>query len=195
MDRWSGRLFNEAWYRKAPASPTQRVEAAFPFFHPLDAVAGWNALYGRRGLCQYQLVVPTSATGTVRRVVEEVVASGHVSCLNVLKRFGPADLSPMSFPCPGWTLAMDFPVRPGLDVLLRRLDELVLAAGGRVYLAKDARMSPAAVAQMYPRLGEFRATCAELDPQGRFTSDLARRLGLTAAGQGAGHREDVRVPA
>ena len=178
VNRVSGRAFNEAWFRKAPRRPRHSVEAVFPFFHPLDAVAGWNTLYGSRGLTQYQLVVPQTATGTVHDVVEEVVASGHVSCLNVLKRFGPGDPAPLSFPMPGWTLAMDFPVRPGLARLFARLDELVLAAGGRLYLAKDARVGPAALARMYPRLDEFRETRARVDASGRFVSDLARRLHL-----------------
>jgi decaprenylphospho-beta-D-ribofuranose 2-oxidase len=178
VNRVSGRAFNEVWFRKAPRVRTEAVVPAFGFFHPLDAVAEWNRVYGPRGLCQYQLVVPFGAEDVVRRVVERIAATGHVSCLNVLKRFGPGSPAPMSFPMPGWTLAVDLPVRPGLGRLLAELDALVLGAGGRVYLAKDSRLDPAALPAMYPRLAEFRAVLDRVDPQGRFVSDLSRRLGL-----------------
>jgi decaprenylphospho-beta-D-ribofuranose 2-oxidase len=96
-----------------------------------------------------------------------------------LKRFGPGDEGYLSFPMPGWTLALDFPARThGLADLLDRLDSDVIGAGGRVYLAKDSRVSPDALAAMYPRLPEFRAVRAEVDPAGALASDLSRRLGL-----------------
>jgi decaprenylphospho-beta-D-ribofuranose 2-oxidase len=101
-----------------------------------------------------------------------------VSCLNVLKRFGPGDPAPLSFPTAGWTLAVDIPVGPGLAGLFDALDELVLDAGGRVYLAKDARLPAAALDRMYPRLDEFRTVRRRVDPDGLFRSDLARRLDL-----------------
>lgn len=176
VNRASGRLFNEVWFLHAPRRPTRSVEPAFGFFHPLDSVAQWNRVYGRRGFSQYQLVVPFGAEDVVRRVVQRIGDTGHVSCLNVLKRFGPADPSPMSFPTPGWTLAVDLAVRPGLASLLAGLDELVADAGGRVYLAKDARLPPATAARMYPRLDEFRAVLDRVDPKRVFVSDLARRL-------------------
>jgi decaprenylphospho-beta-D-ribofuranose 2-oxidase len=105
-----------------------------------------------------------------------IAATDHVSCLNVLKRFGRANPGPLSFPQPGWTLAVDLAVKPGLDLLLRRLDQLVLEAGGRVYLAKDSRLDPATAARMYPRLAEFRTVLSRVDPERVFMSDLARRL-------------------
>jgi decaprenylphospho-beta-D-ribofuranose 2-oxidase len=176
VNRYTGRAFNELWFRKAPRRPSTAVEPVFPFFHPLDAVSEWNTVYGPRGFCQYQLVVPFGAEDVVRRVVQRVADTGHVSCLNVLKRFGPGNRSPLSFPAQGWTLAMDLAVRPGLAGVLTEFDDLVAASGGRVYFAKDARVHPATAAVMYPRLHEFLAIRDKADPQGVFVSDLARRL-------------------
>jgi decaprenylphospho-beta-D-ribofuranose 2-oxidase len=178
VNRVSGRMFNELWFRKAPRHRVGEVQGAGTFFHPLDGVADWNRLYGRRGFCQYQFVVPFGAEDTVRAAMELIAASGHVSCLNVLKRFGPSGTGLMSFPTPGWTMAVDLAVRPGLDRLCDELDELVVAVGGRVYLAKDSRLRPDTLAAMYPGLATFRRVRRETDPSGTFMSDLARRLRL-----------------
>lgn len=178
VNRATGRAFSELWFRTTRAHRTSRVQPASAFFHPLDGLADWNRLYGPRGFCQYQFVVPFSAADSVRECVELIVASGHVSCLNVLKRLGPANEGLLSFPVPGWTLAADFPVREGLDQLLEALDDVVLAAGGRLYLAKDGRMSEQTLRASYPRLDDFRRIRQEVDPSGIFTSDMARRLNL-----------------
>ena len=115
----------------------------------------------------------------MRRSFELVSAARAPSFVTVLKRFGEEDPGLLSFPRAGWTLALDFPARtPGLAGLLDRLDRLVVDAGGRVYLAKDSRVPPDVLAQMYPRLPEFRQFRAGLDPEGRLASDLSRRLGL-----------------
>jgi decaprenylphospho-beta-D-ribofuranose 2-oxidase len=108
-----------------------------------------------------------------------VAAARAPSFVTVLKRFGEGDPGPLSFPAPGWTLALDFPARtPGLAGLLDSLDRLVTEAGGRVYLAKDSRVPAGVLAQMYPRLSEFAKLRAGLDPSGILASDLSRRLGL-----------------
>lgn len=178
ISRPTVRVFNEAWFRKAPTLRRGEVTDVATFFHPLDGVADWNRLYGTRGFVQYQLVVPDAAEQAMPEILELLARTGHPSFLAVLKRFGPGNAAPLSFPIAGWTLALDLPVHPGLWRLFADLDRIVLAAGGRVYLAKDSRLDAATLERMYPRLDEFRAALARLDPDRVFRSDLARRLAL-----------------
>ena len=173
------KVFNELWFRSAPRHRERELQSLGTFFHPLDGVRDWNRLYGRRGFVQYQFCVPDDAGDTVRAAVAHLAQSRVPSFLAVLKRFGSANPAPLSFPIPGWTLALDLPVGPeALPRVLDELDELVIAARGRVYLAKDARLEPATLRAMYPRLDEFLAIKSELDPDQQLTSDLARRLDL-----------------
>jgi decaprenylphospho-beta-D-ribofuranose 2-oxidase len=179
VNRYTVALANETWYRKAPKRREGEIQSIGAFFHPLDGIRNWNTVYGPAGFRQYQFVVPFGAEKVLRQILERISAARAPSFVTVLKRFGPGDDGYLSFPMPGWTLALDFPTRtPGLDGLLRRLDDQVVTAGGRVYLAKDSRVSADVLADMYPRLPDFRKLRGELDPGGQLVSDLSRRLGL-----------------
>lgn len=179
LNKLTVRAFNELWFRKAPKERRGELQSIGTFFHPLDIFAGWNRLYGPRGFVQWQCQLPFGAEAELRACVESLSGEGATSFLAVLKTLGPADPGPLSFPAPGWTLALDVPAG-SLEVaaLLRRLDHLVADAGGRAYLAKDSHLDPALVPVMYPRLDEWRDVCSSMDPQRRFRSDLGERLGL-----------------
>jgi decaprenylphospho-beta-D-ribofuranose 2-oxidase len=179
LNRRTIRLANELWYRKAPKLRVGEIQTIGQFFHPLDGISNWNRVYGPGGFRQYQYVLPFGQEEAVRRSFEMVSALPAPSFVTVLKRFGSADPGFLSFPRPGWTLALDFPARtPALLPLLDRLDRLVMEHGGRVYLAKDGHVARRAFEAMYPRVDEFRKIRAEIDPDGILASDLSRRLGL-----------------
>jgi decaprenylphospho-beta-D-ribofuranose 2-oxidase len=181
LGRTSMRAFN-AVYHAANRDGEGRLVDAGSFFYPLDASRSWNRMYGPRGFVQYQFVLPgAAARDGLRTVLERLSASPHPGFLAVLKRMGAAGQGMLSFPREGWTLAVDLPVAPGLDGLLRALDRAVLDHGGRVYLAKDASLDPATFAAMYPAAERFREVKRRLDPEGRWSSSLARRVGLVEA--------------
>jgi decaprenylphospho-beta-D-ribofuranose 2-oxidase len=179
LNKWSIKAFNEAWYRKAPAKRHVGIESIPAFFHPLDGVNKWNRLYGKQGFIQYQFIVPLDRTDVLRKVIETFSSAGVASFLAVLKRMGPQNLAPMSFPTEGWTLTLDMAAGiKGLAELLATVDTMVLDAGGRHYLAKDSHVAPTAVRRGYPRLEEWKQTRDEMDPMRVWRSDLSRRLGL-----------------
>ena len=149
------------------------------FLYPLDKIAYWNRGYGRRGFTQYQFVIPfADGHRHMRAILEAILSSGELPFLNVLKRFGKESEGVLSFPRAGYTLAIDFPIRTNTVSLLRRLDAMVCDAGGRVYLGKDSYLEAEMFRRMYPAVEGWLATKAKYDPEGVFTSDLGRRLGL-----------------
>jgi len=179
LNRMTGKIFSELWYRKSPTR-FGAIQNITQFLHPLDVLGEWNRGYGPRGFLQYQFVVPLDRGDVVRTVLERMTAARQVSALNVLKRFGEGNRAPLSFPKPGWTLCVDIPVGPGAGPLCDELDEIVLDAGGRHYLAKESRTSAEATRRGYPRLDEWRKVRDAVDPGGVFVSDLARRLELAS---------------
>jgi len=177
LNKWTVRAFNEGWYRKHPKERIGEIQRISAFFHPLDGVQEWNRIYGPSGFLQYQFQVPDAAGYLVGMALSKLREIGAPSFLTVLKRFGPGNRAPLSFPQSGWTLAADLPAGiPGLGRALDQLDALISAEGGRLYLEKDSRQSPTNFARTYPRLDEWREIRDTMDPKRVFASDLSRRL-------------------
>ena len=151
------RTFNKAYWA-LHARGLQRMRAE-RFLFPLDSLAGWNRVYGKRGFLQFQCVVPRAASASVAEMLAAIEKSGSGSFLSVLKSFGDVPSPGMlSFPRAGVTFALDFPMDGAATLaLLDRLEAIVLAAGGALYPAKDARMTPRAFLASFPRLAEFEA--------------------------------------
>lgn len=171
-------VFNEVWFRHHPKDKTV-IQSIPSFFHPLDMISGWNRVFGRAGVIQWQCQIPFGAEDVLRSVVEAMANERTPSFLAVLKTFGPQGDGHLSFPAPGWTLSVDIPATfDGLAPMLDRFDEQIVEAGGRIYLAKDGRVRPELMPAMYPRLDEWRAVQRRLDPGGHIRSDLATRLRL-----------------
>ncbi len=174
VNRFSLRPFNMAYFNRNKARQGSEIVHYEPFFYPLDNLLEWNRMYGPRGFFQYQSVVPREVgSDAVQQMLTEIAHSGEGSFLAVLKTFGNRQsVGMMSFPRPGVTLALDFPNRgERTRKLFERLDAILREAGGRIYLAKDARMPKDLFEAGYPRLEEF---LRYRDPG--ISSSLSRRL-------------------
>ncbi len=162
------KAFNFAYYNKQLSTQSESVIHFDPYFYPLDGIHNWNRGYGRRGFIQYQCVLPLSESrdGLVE-ILSKIAKSGQGSPLAVLKLFGKPDPNAiMSFPMEGYTLALDFKVNDEVFALLDQLDRVVLDRGGRLYLAKDARMSSET----------FHSSYRQKVSSGRFSSAQSERL-------------------
>jgi decaprenylphospho-beta-D-ribofuranose 2-oxidase len=190
-------LFNTLRWRRAPRSARGVPITTGENFFPLDALGSWNRLYGTGGLLQYQFVVPEQRRDALIEVLERLRAARQPMYLAVVKRFGEGSGGLLSFPMPGWTLAVDLPAAsPGLRAVLDATDELLAAVGGRVYLAKDSRLRAELLWRMYPQLERFNEIRRAIDPDGVMRSDLACRLRLAgdrqaAAGRGASRQREA----
>lgn len=178
LNSLSMRAFNELYYHLQGSRRRPFVADYESFFFPLDSIGNWNRIYGKRGFIQYQCVLPlANAYEGMKALLETLAAERRSSFLSVFKRFGEAGKGLLSFPFEGYTLTLDLPVKDSsLFTFLDRLDEIVMRYRGRVYLAKDARLKPEAFRAMYPQFDDWLAIKKRIDPNGRFDSDLARRL-------------------
>lgn len=177
LGRTAVKLFNKLYY--AAQRPGDALVGVEPYFYPLDGLLDWNRIYGRGGFVQYQCVLPLEASEAgLTRILAEIAAVGQASFLAVLKRMGRQSFGMLSFPMPGYTLALDFPATAANLALLDRLDAVTVDHGGRIYLAKDARASAATIAAGYPRLAEFREVRRRYGVDARFSSLLSDRLAL-----------------
>lgn len=169
-------LFNCLWFSK----PTRHGIVSFSkFMHPLDSFSNWNLIYGRRGFIQYQFVVPLHKEKALFEVLRIMQSFEISSFLTVLKKFGTESAGILSFPMPGWTLAIDIQANhPKLAEFCETLDQFLIEVGGRVYLTKDSMLTPSKFRAMYPRFKEWKRVKSQVDKSNLWISDQSRRLEL-----------------
>ena len=173
------RAFNALFFHRYPSMPRRRLQSPQAFFHPLDAIGKWNRLYGRSGFIQHQCVVPREAgTGPLRHLLEILRERRALSFLSVLKDCGAEGSGLLSFPKRGLSLALDIPMRgAATQELVDALNAVVIAAEGRIYLAKDALTRPEDLRAMEgERLEAWQALRSKWDPERRLRSLLSQRL-------------------
>lgn len=180
LNRLSMGAFNSLYYRRFQGDCSGVIVDYDRFFYPLDSVYKWYRMYGRQGFVQYQCVIPLETSSkALKEILDHLRCDGIPSYLVVLKRFGE-ETGIISFPRPGYTLAMDIPVSGRkLFSSLKKLDRCVLNNGGRVYLGKDACLSAESFRKMYPRYGEWLDLKQKFDPKNIFSSNLSRRLKIS----------------
>ena len=175
----TARWFNFLYYHKHPNRTNESIVDYDSFFYPLDSIHNWNRIYGARGFTQYQLVLPYDMSKEgLMKILTSISNSGRGSFLAVLKLFGKANDNLLSFPMAGYTLALDFPIIPGLFPFLNELDKIVLDYGGRLYLSKDVRMGSDMFFKSYTNAGRFKSAKLYFDKNNKLQSFQSKRLGL-----------------
>jgi decaprenylphospho-beta-D-ribofuranose 2-oxidase len=176
INNWTIKLFNSVWFNKPHGKKIQQIQK---FMHPLDRIDNWNEVYGTNGFIQYQFVIPYEKSNLLEMVITKLRDAKCGSFLTVLKSFGENSNGFISFPIKGWTLAVDLPNSgQKLSKVLREIDEIVVSAGGRVYLTKDSRLNSGLLPDMYPNLEKWKSIKKEFDPLNHWQSDQGRRLNL-----------------
>ena len=178
LNRWTMKAFNQSYFTWQSLKKDVFITDYDHFFYPLDAFHHWNRLYGKTGFLQYQCVLPLKSSYlALQKILQKVSCEGNASFLAVLKKFAPQnDL--ISFPMEGYTLALDFPMTQKALALLDELDKIVLENKGRVYLAKDARMSSKMFHQSYLKSHLFIEKKRQWDPKKQFASQQSERLNI-----------------
>lgn len=180
LNKYTMKAFNNTYYRLKEKEKAELQMDYDRYFFPLDNIGNWNKLYGRQGFLQYQFVLPhESALSGIHKVLDTISSAGKGSFLTVLKKFGNANKNLLSFPKQGFTLTLDFKKEKSLFPLLNQLDEIVRDHSGRLYLAKDARMSEEMFKSGYENWQDFVELKQKYDPGNVFSSLQSDRIGLT----------------
>lgn len=178
LNSLSVRAFNALYYWKGQRKPEQQLVDWDSYFYPLDAILGWNKIYGRLGFVQFQCVIPLKhAEQGLSELLDAIASAGAGSFLAVLKRFG-AQESRFSFPMEGYTLALDFPVNAKTLALMNELDNITLQHNGRFYLAKDSRMQRDVFRQSERRADAYQNYRQGQGASAAYSSAQSERLGL-----------------
>ncbi len=179
LNTFTVKAFNWLYYGKVKERVSKQRVDIDTFFYPLDAIGNWRRIYGKKGFTQYQFILPkeTSFDG-LKKILKTIAYSGKGSFLAVLKLYGKANDNYLSFPMEGYSLALDFKIEKGLFKLLDQLDEIVIDHGGRIYLAKDVRVSKEVFEQGYPQIDKFRELRKKYKMDEKFNSLQSRRVGI-----------------
>ena len=178
LNTWSVRAFNSIYYWLGNRKLEHQIVDIDSFFYPLDTLQNWNKIYGRRGFAQYQCVIPlANSEQALRELIGMIAEAKSGSFLAVLKRFGKQE-GRFSFPMEGYTLALDFPISRKTLKLMDKLDNITLNYGGRIYLAKDSRMSPETFKRSDPRADEYRKYREKNCAVNKYLSAQSQRLDL-----------------
>ena len=179
LNSWSIRTFNWLYYHKTRSALSQQKVDLDTFFYPLDGLAHWNRMYGKKGFIQYQFILPKSQSYQgLEAILKHISDAAKGSFLAVLKLYGKSNENWLSFPLEGYSLALDFKIEKGLFNLLESLDKIVLHYQGRIYLSKDARMSQVTFQQGYPLYQKFKQFRIEQKMYPQFQSLQSQRLGI-----------------
>lgn len=179
VNKYSVKIFNAIYYHKARQESLKREVHCNSYFYPLDSIHNWNRLYGNQGLLQYQCVIPEDdGEKGLTDILTVISRSQQGSFLAVLKAFGKENRNLLSFPCKGYTLALDFKNTTSTHKLMNELDDIVLRYGGRLYLTKDARMSEKTFKASYPTWEEFCKVREAYGADKFFNSLQSKRLGI-----------------
>lgn len=180
LNSWSIKAFNSLYYNRIQKKEKSEFVPLLSYFYPLDSIYQWNYIYGKKGFYQYQCLIPKKPDGInyLRKLFQQIVNSKTGSFLAIMKIFGKCDEPYLAFASEGYSLALDFQNQVETENLFKILDEIVLESGGRLYLTKDARMSKNMFEAGYPKFKLFKAEKKRIDPNNRFTSIQAERLGL-----------------
>lgn len=179
LNKWSVKIFNWLYFNKVRKNESQKLVDLNDFFYPLDNIRHWNRMYGKKGFLQYQFILPLkNSYQGLQQILDKIGQSKMGSFLAVLKLHGAENQNLLSFPMKGYSLALDFKIRKGLFSLLDELDQMVLAFGGRIYLAKDARVDKAVFEQGYDKIEKFRNLRKTHNMRIKFQSLQSKRLEL-----------------
>lgn len=177
LNHFTASAFNALYYWSHLEQRSERIIAPDPFFYPLDAILHWNRAYGPRGFTQYQCVLPRAAgPSAVRALLRRLVQLGSSSPLCVIKDCGPQGRGVLSFPMEGTSIAVDMAITPDIQRVVDALNEIVIAAGGRIYLTKDSFTRAEHFRAMEPRLDAFFALRDKWDPHRKLRSAQSVRL-------------------
>ncbi|MBC8769837.1 FAD-binding oxidoreductase [Arenibacter sp. BSSL-BM3] len=179
LNTLSVKIFNTFYYMKVKDGITEKLVDFETFFYPLDSINNWNRIYGRNGFIQYQFILPKrNSYEGLEEILKSIASSGKGSFLSVLKLYGKENGNFLSFPIEGYSLALDFKIEKGLFELLNKLDEIVVNRGGRIYLAKDARVAKDTFEKGYPKIEIFRNIRKKYKMNEKFNSIQSKRLGI-----------------